>query len=90
MLSVYLYAIYRAFRNIKYFCSIQVAFIFLCCRTSIMLNDSYVTYTRIYFRSYKEHLPADGHNRWPQRVGGYAVYYPINLLICICNCWSYF
>jgi len=23
---------------------------------------------------FKEHLPEDGHNRWPKHVGGYAVY----------------
>jgi len=23
--------------------------------------------------SFKEHLPEDGHNRWPKHVGGYAV-----------------
>ena len=40
--------------------------------------------------SFNEHLPADGHNRWPQRVGGNAVYYTINLLICIFTSWSYF
>ena len=22
--------------------------------------------------SFKEHLPADGHNRWPKHVGGYT------------------
>ena len=25
--------------------------------------------------SFKEHLPEDGHNRWPKHVAGHAVYY---------------
>jgi len=37
--------------------------------------------------SFKEHLPEDGHNRWPKHVAGYAVYNTINLHICICTCW---
>jgi hypothetical protein len=24
--------------------------------------------------SFKEHLPEDGHTRWPEHVGGYAIY----------------
>jgi hypothetical protein len=32
--------------------------------------------------SFKEHLPEDGHNRWPKHVAGYAVYSTINLHIC--------
>ena len=34
----------------------------------------------IYF---KEHLPEDGHNRWPKHATGYAVCNKINLHICI-------
>ena len=37
VLSVYWYAVYRAFTNVKYFCSVHAALIFLCCRTSIIL-----------------------------------------------------
>ena len=40
--------------------------------------------------SFKEHLPEDGHNRWPKHVGGYADYNTVNLLILVCTCWSAF
>ena len=33
----------------------------------------------LYNISFKEHLPEDGHSRWPNHVGGYAVYNQINL-----------
>jgi len=39
---------------------------------------------------FNEHLPEDGHNRWPKHVGGYAVCTAVNLHICICTCWSCF
>jgi len=35
--------------------------------------------------AFKEHLPENGHNRWPKYVEGYAVYNAINLNICIAN-----
>ena len=40
-------------------------------------------------KSFKEHLPEDGHNRWPKHIGNYAVYTrsTINLHVCICVCW---
>ena len=41
-----------------------------------------------YVISFKEHLPEDGHNRWPKHVGRYAVYNTINLRICIFTRWS--
>jgi len=31
--------------------------------------------------SFKEHLPEDGHNRWPKHVGGCDVYNIVNLHI---------
>jgi hypothetical protein len=31
--------------------------------------------------SFKEHLPEDGHNRWPKHVAGYVDYSVINLHI---------
>jgi hypothetical protein len=40
--------------------------------------------------SFKEHLPEDGHNRWPKHVGGYAVYNTINLHIRISTRWLHF
>jgi len=33
--------------------------------------------------SFKKHLPEDGHDRWPKRVGSYAVYNTINVQICM-------
>jgi len=33
--------------------------------------------------SFKEHLPENGHDRWPKHVTGYAVYNKINLHICV-------
>jgi len=33
----------------------------------------------------QEHLPEEGHNRWPKHVGGYAVYNTISLHICVCT-----
>ena len=30
-----------------------------------------------------EHVPEDGHNRWPKHIEGYTVYSTINLHICI-------
>jgi len=40
--------------------------------------------------NFKEHLPEEGHNRWPKHVADYAVYNKINLNIRLCTCWSYF
>ena len=36
---------------------------------------------------FKEHLPVDGHNRWPKHVADYALYDTINLRIGICTCF---
>ena len=30
--------------------------------------------------SFTEHLPEDGHSRWPKHVGGYTVYNTVNYL----------
>ena len=38
--------------------------------------------------SFKEHLPEDGHTRWPKHVGNYTVYNTINLHTCTRTCWS--
>jgi hypothetical protein len=40
--------------------------------------------------SFMEHLPEDGHNKWPKHVGDYAVYNTINLHICLCTSWCCF
>jgi hypothetical protein len=40
--------------------------------------------------SFKEHLPEDGHSRWPKHVGGYAINTRVNLHIGMCTCWSCF
>jgi len=40
--------------------------------------------------SFKEHLPEDGHNRWPKNVAAHTVYNTVNLHICICTGWFYF
>jgi hypothetical protein len=32
---------------------------------------------------FKEHLPEDGHSRWPKHVEGFAVYNTLNLHICL-------
>ena len=37
--------------------------------------------------SFKEHLPEDGHIKWPKYVAGCADYNITNLLVCICTCW---
>jgi hypothetical protein len=33
--------------------------------------------------SFKKHLPEEGHDRWPKRVGGHAVCNTINVQTCI-------
>jgi len=33
--------------------------------------------------SFKEHLPEEGHSRWPKHVAGYVEYKIINLHICM-------
>jgi hypothetical protein len=38
--------------------------------------------------SFKEHLPEDGHTRWPKHLGNYTVYNTINLHTCTHTCWS--
>jgi hypothetical protein len=43
----------------------------------------------LYNTSFKEHLPEDGHNRWPKHVAGYSEHNIINQHISVCTCWLF-
>jgi len=43
----------------------------------------FVCFNVLCILSFKEHLPEDGHNKWPKHIVGYAGYNVINLHICL-------
>jgi hypothetical protein len=60
---------------------------FVLCVVFCVVFVNYVYYFDVLSNtSFAEHLPEDGHNRWPKHVAGYAVCITINFHICMYTC----